>query len=57
MASSEFEVANAGGGEAAKLRLQMQQLERDKAALTARAEAAEKRHKNLLQEKRVFIGD
>lgn len=57
MASSEFEVAGASGGEAAKLRLQMQQLERDKAALTARAEAAEKRHKNLLQEKGVFIGD
>jgi hypothetical protein len=41
----------------AALRLQVQQLERDKAAIMARAEAAEKRHKNLLQEKRVFIGD
>ena len=46
-----------GAGEAAKLRLQVQQLERDKAALTARAEAAEKRHKNLLQEKRLYVGD
>ena len=46
-----------GGMEAAKLRLQVQQLERDKAAITARAEAAEKRHRNLLQEKRVYIGD
>ena len=54
----DFEEPDAGAvAEAAKLRVQVQRLEREKAATLARAEAAEKRHRDLLQENRSYIGD
>jgi hypothetical protein len=49
-------VADANKNEAAQLRVQVRQLEREKGAVLARAEAAEKRHKNLLTEGRDFGG-